>query len=190
MLAIGIEEQLLDETGTKNAHWNDMTRMLLACCLFVACPSAAFSQTRPNVTGTWVMDEKRSGSPLHEAFVTPAIWTIQQTADRVVIDRKQGDKVTSFTYTLLAAAPTKRDSSVKAPTVDAPGHRGYWDGDRLILETLETIQGKSVTAREVVTLDAAGELIVERVVEVEHGYTMKGAKNFSAVKDVFIRKTP
>jgi hypothetical protein len=34
------------------------------------------------------------------------------------------------------------------------------------------------------------EMIVERVLKVEHGYTLKDAQNYSTVKDVFSRKVP
>lgn len=133
------------------------------------------------------MDEKRSGSPSHEAFVGPVAWIIQQTPEMVSLERRRGPQTATFAYALLSTPPSATDRVVKAPTGDAPGHRGFWDGDRLVLETLQTIQGKTVTSREVLTLTAAGELVVERVVEVEHGYTMKDAQNFSAAKDVYVR---
>jgi hypothetical protein len=48
-----------------------------------------------------------------------------------------------------------------------------------------------VTTRETLVLAGDGrEFTVERVLEVEHGYTMKDAKNFNVVKDVFTRVTP
>ena len=50
------------------------------------------------------------------------------------------------------------------------------------------IKGKTVTMRQARTLSADGrEMIVERLIEVEHGYDIKGGQNFSKVKDVFVR---
>jgi hypothetical protein len=134
------------------------------------------------------MDEKRSGSPSDANFVGPVVWVIQQTGDELIVERKRAGKADRFVYKLLASRPPSADAAVTAPTTDVPGHRGYWEAERLLLETHQTIQGKTVTAREVFTLTPTDELIVERVVEVEHGYTMKGAQNFNAVKDVFTRQ--
>ena len=101
-----------------------------------------------------------------------------------------GDKAAPFNYVIYdKAEKPKVDSDVAAPSGEAPGHRAYWDGDRLVLETHQNIQGKTVTTREVLTLASDGrELLAERVLEVEHGYTMKGAQNFSAVKDFFTKQ--
>ena len=160
--------------------------MLVTCCVSILCIAPALAQSRVDFSGTWTLDEKRSGSPSGENFVGPIVWVVDQTPKSVNLERRRGGDVDRFTYVLSEKAPSA-DSSVKSPIAEAPGHRGYWDGDRLLLETHQTIQGKTVTAREVLTLTPAGELVVERVVEVEHGYTMKGAQNFNAVKDVFTR---
>jgi hypothetical protein len=169
-----------------------MTRITLACLVSLAAIAATASpsaQAKPDFSGTWTMDEKRSGSATHESFVGPVVWIVQQTPQAVVVDRKRGDTVVPYVYTLHDTAPAPRaESAVTSPSGDAPGHRAHWDGDRLVMETLQNIQGKTVTAREVLTLGNGGrELIVERVLEVEHGYTMKGAQNFSAVKDIFTK---
>lgn len=155
----------------------------------VALAGSALAQQR-DLSGTWVLDEQRSGSSGQEAFVSPVVWTVNHTADQIVVDRQRGDKTASFIYKLSSKPPARpADTTVVSPAGDAPGHRAYLDGERLVLETLQTIQGKTVTTREVLTLEPGGkELVVERVLEVEHGYTMKGAQNFSAVKDVFVRK--
>jgi hypothetical protein len=134
------------------------------------------------------MDEKRSGSSTHEAFVGPVQWQIKQSPDGVLVERSRGTAVTPLSYTWATNRSGDRSSGIVAPTADAPGHRAFLDGERLVLETHQDVQGKTVTTKEVLMLSGAGrELVVERVIEVEHGYTLKGAKNFSAVKDVFVR---
>jgi hypothetical protein len=162
--------------------------MLIVCGLSAFCMAPIAAQSRADLSGEWTMDQARSGSSSEVGVVGPVVWIIQQTGDRLILERKRGADTDPFTYTLLASRATSGERAIKAPTADVPGHVGYWDGDRLVLETYLNIQGKTVTAREVLTLTGAGELIVERVVEVEHGYTMKGAKNFSSATDVFTRR--
>lgn len=161
-------------------------KSLTAAAIVSACLATALAaQTKPDFSGSWALDEKRSGSSTHEAFVGPVVWTIKQTADSVVLARRHGADGAVFTYSIGVA----RNPTPVAPGAEAPGHRGFWDGDRLILETQQNVQGKTVTTRETLTL-ADGELVAERVLEVEHGYTLKGAQNYSAVKDVFTRRAP
>jgi len=162
-----------------------MTRLLVACLISVtAVVQPAIAQTRPDFSGSWTMDEKRSGSPGVPPFVGPVVWVIKQSSQVMVVDMTRGDKTQTVTYTLLDKMPANKP----APDVS---HRGYWDGDRLVTETIQNIQGQTVTTREVRSLSNDGrEMMVERIVEVEHGYTFKGAQNFSSVKDIFIRRTP
>jgi hypothetical protein len=45
-----------------------------------------------------------------------------------------------------------------------------------------------VSIKEACELNAdASELTVETTVVVQHGYTMKGAKNYASLKDVFTK---
>jgi hypothetical protein len=165
-----------------------MTRLALAFLSSVVMLGPVVDQTQPDFTGTWTMDVARSGSPTHEGFVGPVVWTIHQSPKAFVLDRKHGEKSLAFTYVWQdIAADVSRDATV-SPSGD---HRASWDGSRLVIHTLQAIQGKTVTTRETLSLTGDGrELTVERVLEVEHGYTMKDAKNFTVVKDVFVRATP
>jgi hypothetical protein len=159
-----------------------MTRLLCAFLISVAAVSPAGAQSRPDFSGTWAMDEQRSGSPAVVPFVRPVIWVIKQSGQMMVVDITRGDKTQTFTYTLLDKAPATK-------TASDGSNRGFWDGNRLVTETIQNISGQTVTMREVRTLLEGGqEMSVERVVEVEHGYTFKGAQNFSTVKDVFVRR--
>ena len=169
-----------------------MTQVFLSLALALVIAAPAGVQQPRDLSGTWTMDEARSGSPSHDTFVGPVVWRIQHSPAELVVERQHGGKAASFTYAVLPKAPeVKADTTVTSPPDAKAMHRAYWDGDRLITETLQNIQGKTVTTREVLMLSADGrELQVERIVEVEHGYTMKGAQNFNAVKDVFKRATP
>ena len=165
-----------------------MTKAAFALLICVGLAPLAYGQGQPTFSGTWTLDEKRSGSATHEAFIGPVVWVIEHSPDALVLERRRGDKSASFTYPIVVKRPATGAEPV-APAAEAPGHRGYWDGQRLVLETQQDVQGKTVTTRESLTL-IDGELIAERVLEVEHGYTLKGAQNFSAVKDFFVKRTP
>jgi hypothetical protein len=135
----------------------------------------------PDLSGTWKLDEARSGSPGWAEFVRPVVRMIRLGPDMLEIDVTQGTKTTRFRYVLTATktAPTKG-----AP----PTNRAYWEGDRLVTETVHTVSGQTVTMREDIMLAPDGkELFVDRVVEVQHGYAVRGAKNNSTVRDVFLR---
>ena len=156
--------------------------------LGVAVSGPALAQPRPDLSGTWSMDDKRSGSVGHEGFAGPVVWTIQQADASITLLRRHGTTVAPFVYVVREKPDSAAaDTAVTSPVGEAPGHRAYWNGAQLVLETLQNVQGKTVTTKEVLTLNANREISVERVLEVEHGYSMKGAKNFSAVTDVFVR---
>jgi hypothetical protein len=107
-----------------------------------------------------------------------------------VLERRRGTTSSSFSYRISAKAPATVPDPV-SPAAEAPDNRGYWDGTSLIVETQQNIQGKTVTTREALVLGRDGhELIVDRVLEVEHGYTLRGAQNYSAVKDFFTKRIP
>jgi hypothetical protein len=161
-----------------------MTRTFVTLTTAALILSAVtFAQTRPDFSGTWRMDEARSVSSTHEGYVGPVTWAIQQSPQAMVVDIGRGPKQFTMTFRLFDKQPTG------PATEGVPSYRGYWEGDRLVTETTQNIQGQTVTTREVRWLVNANEMVVERVVEVEHGYTMKGAKSSSAAKDYF-RKMP
>jgi len=44
-----------------------------------------------------------------------------------------------------------------------------------------------VTTKESRRLNESGEMLVETVLVVQHGYTLKGTQNYASGKDVFTR---
>jgi hypothetical protein len=158
-----------------------MTTILAPCLLFSALASLVFAQQRPDPSGTWKLDEARSGSPGWAEFVGPVVRVIRLGPQTLEIDVTQGAKTTTLQYTVSA---TKALPAQGAP----PANRAYWEDDRLITETARLVSGQTVTMREDITIAPDGkELYVERIVEVEHGYAVRGAKNNSTVRDVFVR---
>ena len=151
--------------------------LIMGLLLLVVADAA---QTRANFSGTWRMDESRSGSPGYVDFVGPVVWVIKQDVDSMAVDIRTGEKSTTLVYALYDARPIE-------PLAEGSS-RGHFEGGQLIVESLINIEGKTVTMRQVSSLTNDGrEMIVERTVEVEHGYTLRGGQNFSTVKDVFVK---
>jgi hypothetical protein len=93
----------------------------------------------------------------------------------------------------LATTPIGADVLGPAPKppvepMAAGMKRASWAGSNLVVERGGTISGQTVSLKQQFTIDTErGELIVERLVIVQHGYTQRGAQNYSTVKDVFAR---
>jgi hypothetical protein len=139
--------------------------------------------SQPDMTGTWKMIADRSGSPGQTPPVTDMTMTIQQTASDVRIEWLSGTEKPMVTVYPIGAPPKQ-----PAEPLGADAKLAYWDGQRLVLERGGAISGQTVSMKQSLTLDpATRELIVERLVIVQHGYTLKGTKNYATVKDVFAR---
>jgi len=161
-----------------------MTRLFLSLAVVLAISSGGAAQSRPDYSGKWTMDEARSESPTHEGFTGPVVWTIKQSADVLLVDIQRGPKTVSMVYKVV-------NKPAGGLSVDGvPSYRAYWEGDRLVTETAQNIQGQTVTTKEFRTLQPNGEMMVERLVTVEHGYTLKGAQNYGTAKDIFKRANP
>ena len=138
---------------------------------------------RANFTGSWKMVAARSESPNQTPPVTDMTFVIEQVADQIRLDISSGtDKAVSVVYPMVAAP--------KAPAEPLSGNerRASWDGARLVVERGGTISGQTVSSRQTLALNADESMTVERLVIVQHGYTLRGAKNYASVKDVFIRE--
>jgi hypothetical protein len=151
---------------------------LAVVVLALASPAA---QPAADFSGTWTMDESRSVSATQDAFVSPVVWTIQQSERVVVVDIKRGPKQFTLTFPVLKSTPT-------GPPDEVPSSRAFWNQDHLVTELAQSIQGQAVITREEWSLQAGGgELLIERLVRVEHGYTMRGARSYNTAKDTFVK---
>jgi len=136
------------------------------------------TQTRPDLTGTWVMDLNRSESAKQNDPIGPTTVAIVQRADDLVFTITSGDKSATVTYRFDG-----RPSAV--PGGSATSH---WEGSALVTEMIRTISGQTVTTKETRRVSAGGnEMIVESVLVVQHGYTLSGTKNYGAGTDIFVR---
>ena len=144
------------------------------------------SPPRADFTGTWKMLAARSESPNQTPPITEMTFVIQQATDQVHLEVTTGaTKPLPITYPIVALPKLPADP----PTADE--RRAYWDGNRLVLERGGTISGQTVSSRQALSMSPDGsEMIVERLVIVQHGYTLRGTRNYATVKDVFARATP
>ena len=160
--------------------------MQLVLVLVAAVLATQPAVDRANFTGSWKMVAARSESPNQTPPVTDMTFVIEQAANEIRLDMTSGGgKTVSVVYPIVAVP--------KAPADPLSGdeRRAYWDGPRLVVERGGTISGQTVSSRQALTLNPDGsEMTVERLVIVQHGYTLRGAKNYAAVKDVFTRVAP
>ena len=155
-----------------------MRSVVVASVISCALLSSTTAQTKPDFSGTWRFDPTRSDSATYPELSRPVTLVITQTATAVRIDttRKSGttSEVAKFgsnePLTVLGAATAR------------------WRGETLLVDIIRDIQGQSVTVHQEMTLSADGrELVVESTVNVQHGYSVGGAKVYGAGKDTFIR---
>jgi hypothetical protein len=146
--------------------------------LLVAGSSAAIAQSRPDFSGTWSMDLSRSESAAQADPIGPTTVAIEQTSGELRMALTRDGKTTNVVYR-LDGTPT----AIPGGTATS-----RWNGSSLVTEIVRTIQGQTVTVSETRRLNAAAdELLVESVLVVQHGYSLRGVQNYGAGKDVFTR---
>jgi hypothetical protein len=159
-------------------------RLVLAsiAALVALIPSVAAPSGKSNFTGTWVMDEKRSVSANSGTPYVPVTLVIKQTDTTITVETRQGEQSETIVYRLDG---TQIEKSAEG------GHafqwRAKWEGTKLQTETDRNINGATVTIKEALSLTAPKELTIDRTLIVQHGYTMRGARNYSSGKDVFTK---
>jgi hypothetical protein len=190
-----------------------MKNFLLAASVFsLLLPSTFTAQTRPDFSGTWRMDASRSESAMQAEPIKSMTVVIRQTPTDITFETTTDHGTTTETYSLnpkIGGLPQKTEIAEKAPSgsnktgsaattgsaTDKSGSgsekTARWQGDVLVTDVIRDVRGQSVTAQQSRRLAASGnEMIVESIVEVQHGYTLSGAKNYGAGKDVFVRVRP
>jgi hypothetical protein len=152
---------------------------LVPALVVFALLAQSITMPPPAFSGSWTMDQARSGSVVGEPG---ELVIVSVTPDAMLrIEKKRGDQSEVITYTMEAAPETPG-------VIGAGTRRAYWDGMRLVTEGSGTVQGQTVSVREMRTLNAGGtEMTVETMVMVQHGYTFRGAQNYATGKDVYKR---
>jgi hypothetical protein len=152
---------------------------LLSALVVFALLAQSITMPPPAFLGSWTMDQARSGSAVGEPAEL-VIFTL--TPDGMLrIEKRRGDQSEAITYTIEAAPGTPG-------VIGAGTRRAYWDGVRLVTEGSGSVQGQTVSVREMRTLNAGGtEMTVETMVMVQHGYTFRGAQNYATGQNVYKR---
>ena len=139
---------------------------------------SARAQGKPDFTGTWTMDHTRSESAVQNDPIGPVTLVITQTPTEMRIETTRTQGSSTVTYKLDG-------SEIKIPGGTAKSH---WDGTMLVVEAVRDIQGQTVTTKETRQLSADGsEMLVETMLIVQHGYSLRGTPNYGTGKDVFVR---
>ena len=162
-----------------------MSSVLLAVlALVMLLPPLAEAQGHANLTGTWTMVPERSDSPAQTPPVRSVTLNITQTDSAFNVDARRDGDTSATSYPIEAALAPATGS------VSAGATRAYWEGRRLVAWRAGNVQGQTVSIKDTFELNQdASELVVETTVVIQHGYTMKGAKNYASAKDVF-KKAP
>jgi hypothetical protein len=148
--------------------------------------AALLATQAPDINGTWKMIPDRSGSPTQTPPVTEMTMSLLSSGDEIHLKWLSGAEPGDVVYTLVAP-PKPSDTPADPPAAGVK--RAYWQGNKLVLERGGTINGQTVSMKQSLTLDpATNELTLERIVIVQHGYTLKGTPNYATVKDVFTRQ--
>lgn len=154
-------------------HW-----LLLLASLLLQSPASAV-----DFTGTWKMVPERSGSPEQSQPITKMTFVIAQTADNIRLDMTSGDdKPVSVTYPFVPTPKIPEDA------LPSGQERAFWQGNNLTVERGVVISGQTVSSKQILSLSPdKSEMTVQRLVIVQHGYTLKGTPNYATVTDVFTR---
>ena len=147
----------------------------------LALPSTAHAQGKPDFSGTWTMDPSRSESAVQNEPIGPVTLVISQSDGefRIETTRTQGKSIVTY----------KLDGSeIKIPGGTAKTH---WDGSTLVTEAVRDVQGQTVTTKETRRLNGDGnEMLVETMLVVQHGYSLRGTPNYGTGKDVYTKLRP
>jgi hypothetical protein len=148
--------------------------------------AALLGTQAPDINGTWKMIPDRSGSPTQTPPVPEMTLRLASSADEVRVNWLSGADPGEVVYTMVAPPPKAGGTPADPPAAGVK--RAYWQDGKLVLERGGTINGQTVSMKQSLSLDpATNELVVERLVIVQHGYTLKGTPNYATVKDVFAR---
>lgn len=143
----------------------------------------ATAGTNPDFSGTWKMDMVRSESAHSGVPSEPVTLVIKQTPAELSIETRRGGQTETLVYRLDGS------ESQKPAEDNGPFQwRARWEGTKLVTETHRNVNRATVTITEALSVDRkAKELTVDRTLTVQHGYTMRGTKNYSSGKDIFVK---
>lgn len=155
-----------------------MRNVVLAVVTSAMVGLGASAQTRPDFSGVWQLDLSRSEASAYSDAPGPVSLSITQSDAELRIATTTARGTTEVSYAFATAD--------RRPPPGLPVAR--WQGDALLTEAIRNIRGQSVSVQQTRRLDNDGrEMIVESVVNVQHGYSVSGAKTYGTGRDVFVR---
>ena len=153
-----------------------MMLLVLASLTVVLGQSPTLPASRPDFSGSWTLDRTRS----HTA--ESITLEIKQTESEISIETTSAGKASKRTY------PFEVSKHSASETITAGHTHASWDGLNLVTELVADISGQTVSYRQLRYLNASRtEMTVETIAIVQHGYSIKGGKNYSTAKDVYVR---
>ncbi len=129
------------------------------------------------------MDASRSESARSSTPSGPVTLVIKQTGTDLRMETRQNGQSETIVYKLDGSESQK-------PAQDNGPFQwtARWEGTKLVTDTHRNVNRATVTIKEILSLDSkVKEISVDRTLTVQHGYTMRGAKNYSSGKDVFVK---
>ena len=152
----------------------------------VAVPLVHAQNPKPDFSGTWVMDMTRSASAVQNDPIPQTTLVINQSATQLSIETQRAGKSSTITYR-PGSADAITNSTNRANLLNS---MWYWEGPKLITETVRDVNGQTVRTREVRSLESSGsEMSVDTLLVVEHGYSQRGAQNYGSGKDIYQKQT-
>ncbi len=160
-----------------------MKRTILSTIL--ATLALASPEAKTDFSGKWEMDATRSESAHSSTPSGPVTLLIKQDENDLTVETTRNGQTETIVYK-LDGSETKKPAQDNGPFQWS----AKWDGTKLLTETHRNINRATVTVKELLSLDGTPrELVVERSLIVQHGYQMRGGKNYSSGKDIF-KKAP
>jgi hypothetical protein len=158
-----------------------MKNPVLASLALVLCVTPSAAQTRPDFSGNWRLDPNRSDSATYPELSRPVTLVITQTPTELRVE----------TRTVRATSTEVAQFRADGAAPGAEGAVARWRSDVLVIDAVRDIRGQSVTVQQAMSMNPdKNELTIESTVNVQHGYTLSGAKVYGAGKDVFVRVAP
>jgi hypothetical protein len=157
------------------------TAVLASLAFAFSFSTAATAQPRPDFSGNWRLDPNRSDSATYPELTRPVTLVITQTPTELRVEtRTARGTSTDVAYFRNDQGAASAESAV-----------ARWRSDVLVIDAVRDIRGQSVTVQQALSMNAdRNELTIESTVNVQHGYTLSGAKVYGAGKDVFVRVAP
>jgi|SRR5579863_7543347 hypothetical protein len=140
-------------------------------------------------SGTWRMDPARSesahqGVPIESSML---VIRLKDTGLTMETTRSEGGKPAAFHETLNLRLDGLEMTSIGDGGITVTA-KARWDGNKLVVETVRSIEGSTVTTLYVHALSAnKREMTIDKTLSVQHGYQGRSASNTGHGTDVFVR---